>query len=106
MTQQKTFVIDLDRCIGCHGCAVACKQENGVALGLYWNKVLTVGPHGTFPKVEMYFFPAICQQCTNPPCVKVCPTGGVLQAHRHRQGEVHWLQAVHESLPLWGALFQ
>ena len=33
-----TFVIDLDRCIGCHGCQVACKQENGVALGACRNE--------------------------------------------------------------------
>lgn len=33
---QKTMVIDLDRCIGCFACEVACKQENNVALGVYY----------------------------------------------------------------------
>lgn len=72
---QKVLVIDLDRCIGCRGCEVACKQENGVVLGSAWNKVRTVGPSGKYPDVEMYFFPAVCQQCREPQCVKVCPTG-------------------------------
>jgi Fe-S-cluster-containing dehydrogenase component len=77
MTQktQKTLVIDLDRCIGCHGCEVACKQENGVALGVYYNKVLSVGPIGKFPDLEQYFLPTVCQECYDPECVKVCPTG-------------------------------
>jgi Fe-S-cluster-containing dehydrogenase component len=77
MTQktQKTLVIDLDRCIGCHACEVSCKQENGVALGVYYNKVLTVGPIGKFPDLEMYFLPTVCQECEDPECVKVCPTG-------------------------------
>ena len=74
MTQKNTFVIDLDRCIGCHGCHVACKQENNVSLGLYWNQVVNIGPSGTFPNVEMYFLPTLCQECENPPCVTVCPT--------------------------------
>ncbi|MCL2892867.1 4Fe-4S dicluster domain-containing protein [Brenneria tiliae] len=72
---QKTLVIDLDRCIGCYACEVACKLENGVALGVFYNKVLTVGPSGTFPDLEQYFLPTVCQGCTDPPCVKVCPTG-------------------------------
>jgi len=72
---QKTLVIDLDRCIGCRGCEVACKQENGVALGTAMNKVLTVGPTGKYPDIEMYFLPMLCQQCAVPVCVKVCPTG-------------------------------
>jgi Fe-S-cluster-containing dehydrogenase component len=73
MTQkaQKALVVDLDRCIGCHACEIACKQENGVALGVYWNRVLTVGPDGKFPNIEMYFLPTMCQECTNPPCVRL-----------------------------------
>lgn len=72
---RKTLVIDLDRCIGCKGCEVACKQENDVALGSYWNKVQMVGPSGTYPDLQMHFLPVVCQQCTNPECVRVCPTG-------------------------------
>lgn len=72
---QKTLVIDLDRCIGCYSCEVACKQENDVALGNYYGKVLTVGPLGKFPDVQQYFLPTVCQECSDAPCVKVCPTG-------------------------------
>jgi Fe-S-cluster-containing dehydrogenase component len=76
---KKTLVIDLDRCIGCYTCEVACKQENGVALGLAWTKVLTVGPNGHYPDMQMYFLPTVCQECVDPPCVKVCPTGASYQ---------------------------
>lgn len=72
---RKTFVIDLDRCSGCQACEIACKYENGIPLGQYWTKVATVGPSGTFPDVELYWLPAMCQQCQDAPCVKVCPTG-------------------------------
>ena len=67
--------IDLDSCIGCHSCAVVCKQENNVGLGTFYNKVLTVGPSGTYPDLEMYYLPVSCQHCDNPECVSVCPTG-------------------------------
>ncbi|MCD8221261.1 MAG: 4Fe-4S dicluster domain-containing protein [Clostridiales bacterium] len=70
-----TFVIELDRCIGCKGCQASCKMANGVALGNCRNPVKTVGPHGTYPDIQMYFMPAMCQQCENPSCVAVCPTG-------------------------------
>jgi Fe-S-cluster-containing dehydrogenase component len=74
-TKRLALVIDLDRCIGCCGCEVACKQENGVAVDVLWNKVVEQGPYGTFPDVEHYFLPTVCQQCVEPQCVKVCPTG-------------------------------
>ncbi|MDR3763532.1 MAG: 4Fe-4S dicluster domain-containing protein [Acidobacteriota bacterium] len=74
MSKQNTLIIDLDRCIGCHGCHVACKQENNVALGLYWNQVVTIGPKGDYPNTQMYFLPLMCQECKEPSCVKVCPT--------------------------------
>lgn len=73
--KQLTFVIDADRCIGCKGCQVACKLENEVALGAGRNKVCTIGPTGTYPNLQMYFLTTMCQQCQDPPCVYVCPTG-------------------------------
>lgn len=72
---RRCLVIDLDRCSGCDSCVVACKLENGLDLGNYWNRVLTVGPMGTFPDIQQYFIPIQCQQCANPECVRVCPTG-------------------------------
>ena len=75
----KTLVIDLDRCIGCFACEMACKQENNVPLGVHYNKVLSIGPMGKFPDLKQYFLPTVCQHCKDAPCVKVCPTGA---AHR------------------------
>ncbi len=73
--KQLAFVVDVDRCIGCKGCQVACKMENTVALGAGRNKVCTIGPNGVFPDLQMYFLTVMCQQCAEPSCVNVCPTG-------------------------------
>jgi molybdopterin-containing oxidoreductase family iron-sulfur binding subunit len=73
------MVVDLDRCIGCWTCAVACKQENDVAEGLYLLRILTVGgdgidkPSGTYPDVSLAYQATNCFHCDNPPCVKACP---------------------------------
>jgi dimethyl sulfoxide reductase iron-sulfur subunit len=75
------LVIDLDRCIGCWTCATACKAENNVALGNWWNRVLNVeGPHIGSPGIvagepQMTNLPVQCMHCENPPCVKSCPVG-------------------------------
>lgn len=77
---QKAIITDLNRCVGCLACSVACKGLNGVPIGQFWNRVLRVGPNPVFegadyPNVYMYFLPMTCQHCTNPECVSVCPTG-------------------------------
>lgn len=69
------IVVNLDRCIGCYSCELACKLENDVALGQHWNKLLQVEPFGEFPHVSTYWLPTMCQQCEDAPCVEVCPTG-------------------------------
>ena len=73
------IVTDLNRCVGCLSCSVACKSANSVPIGNFWNKVLRVGPNlkdgaTQCPDVEMYFLPTGCQHCADPECVKVCPT--------------------------------
>lgn len=77
MPEQLAIVADLDRCIGCGGCQVACHMQNGTPLGTHRIKVYQAGPFGKFPELSMYFLPAMCQQCSEPDCVRVCPTGAI-----------------------------
>ena len=74
------IVVDLDRCIGCHSCEIACKNEYEVDLGICYNKVRQVGPFGEYPRLQQYFLPTMCQQCQNAPCIDVCPVGASQRA--------------------------
>ena len=73
------IVTDVNRCVGCLACSVACKAVNGVPVGSFWNKTLRIGPNpskegGNWPDVDLYFLTVSCQHCDNPACVSVCPT--------------------------------
>ena len=67
------FVIDHRRCIGCHACTVACKEENRVPLGAFrtWVKYVE---KGTWPDTRRYFSVLRCNHCDAAPCVTICPT--------------------------------
>lgn len=72
------MLIDLEACVGCAACAVACKMENQVPAGVarLW---IREREQGTFPEVSVEFRPEQCMQCENPACVAVCPTGASYQ---------------------------
>lgn len=72
------MVIDLDRCIGCNSCAVACKAENGVRLGGFRSWV-SERESGKYPAVTRYLLPRLCNHCENPACLKVCPVGATFK---------------------------
>lgn len=74
MNRQR-MLIDLDRCVGCVSCTVACQELHSTPA---WSKRMTVhqvGPFGDFPELAMYFLPVMCQHCQDPPCLEACPTG-------------------------------
>jgi Fe-S-cluster-containing dehydrogenase component/formate-dependent nitrite reductase membrane component NrfD len=78
------FVIDLKKCIGCHACTIACKAEHDIPIGVNRCWVKTV-EKGTFPNTQRFFFPVLCNQCEEAPCVKICPTNAL---YKRRDGIV------------------
>ena len=90
------LVIDLDTCVGCHACAVSCKEWNtggypapltdqdpygAEVTGTWLNRIHSyeleaqIGPAGVEEVGRTVYFPRSCLHCDNAPCVTVCPTG-------------------------------
>ena len=72
------FVIDNNKCIGCHACTVACKAEHNVPVGVFrtWVKYVETG---SYPDARRLFSVMRCNHCANPPCVKICPVSALFQ---------------------------
>ena len=84
------LVIDLDICVGCHACAVSCKEWNTSGhssplhdiepygddpSGVWFNRIHTFEVETEVNGSKTVHFPKSCLHCDDAPCVTVCPTG-------------------------------
>jgi Fe-S-cluster-containing dehydrogenase component len=96
--RQLGLVIDLDICVGCHACAVNCKEWNSGghsapmtdwnayggetdsegqdegAWGVWFNRI-NAYEAGDGTASQTVYFPRSCLHCADAKCVTVCPTG-------------------------------
>jgi molybdopterin-containing oxidoreductase family iron-sulfur binding subunit len=85
------MAVDLDRCVGCGACAVACYAENNI--GVVGPERIIEGREMAWLSIERYhdsknterliFLPMLCQHCDNAPCESVCP---VYAPHHSKEG--------------------
>ena len=78
----KSFLIDLNQCIGCYDCQIGCKDEHcgndwmpyaksQPDIGQFWLH-LYEKERGARPHVKVTYVPVMCQHCENAPCISAC----------------------------------
>ena len=70
------FYFDQRACVGCRTCQIACKDKNDLKVGMLFRNV-TSYETGSFPEAKIYHYSATCNNCAQPACVAICPTGAM-----------------------------
>ena len=90
---QYGMIIDLERCVGCHACTIACKAEWEVPVEFNRNWVYRMGPSLVGQEMASTYYPSLCNHCQEPVCVEECPADTIEMTFKHaKTGETTTLE--------------
>ncbi len=69
------FLCDVERCIDCNGCVIACKEGNNIPVGINRRRVVTINEGRPGEKSVSIS----CMHCADAPCIAVCPVKAIYQ---------------------------
>ena len=72
MKTRPSFIVDVNKCTGCHACAMACQIANDLPTTLPWREVRTFNELHV-PGVELMHLSLACNHCADAPCMEQCP---------------------------------
>jgi Fe-S-cluster-containing dehydrogenase component len=72
-----TLLKDTSSCIGCGGCAAACRLEHDLPEEVDAVQIIQVGPYAEGERLFTLFLSISCQHCSQPNCVAACRTGAM-----------------------------
>ena len=81
------FYVDLQRCIGCRTCQVACKDRRDLQSAGPRPRRVDSFECGTYPDVSLFHLALSCNHCDDPACVAGCPTAAL---HKAGDGTVQY----------------
>ena len=81
------FYVDLQRCIGCRTCQVACKDRRDLQSAGPRPRRVDSFECGTYPDVSLFHLALSCNHCDEPACVAGCPTAAL---HKAGDGTVQY----------------
>lgn len=70
--EQYRFHFDMNKCIGCRSCEVACNEQNGNPTEIRWRRIGEI-EGGAYPDTSRHYLSMGCNHCLDAECLKGCP---------------------------------